>query len=299
MCACTHFPPCIQAKSRPTDHITVFARDFLSHPIAGAHLQDEVRPTWNTFLHHNTEQFQKFLERWKSPPSLMTYWQHMLQWTWDHSLHTDSSVWDMGQVRSFRRHLRHFIVSPADHFPHSLCLHCPQQWHYLLRKTFLDPHVFLVCGQPAAQVLRNIKQSTPPWILEQYRWGLNWDASLSKGYILPKPTRDFAKARPIIDYSTAWPRRLGMALAIAILEIMKVTYADILEFSDVHNVLNNIAKLFQTSSTLEQQYDLEQYFWILQSSSTRPHQFGRRVRYPSLLSSPTCIHGLRSAGSCS
>ena len=100
-------------------------------------------------------------------------------------------------------HLRPFVTSPADHFPHSLCIHCPCQWHDLLIRTFLDANVFTPCKATPVQTVQQIRNSVPEWILRHYAWGLDFSAKLSTGYILPKPSRMFKKARPIINYSTS------------------------------------------------------------------------------------------------
>lgn len=240
-CSCKHFPLAVQAKPRPTGHITTFAAECSTEDIAHAHMQDEVRPPWDVFFTHNTTHFQFFLERWKLPSNLIIYWQHFLRCSWEQSLQSTQPCWTMGQVRRLRRQLQHHVISPADHFPHTLTVHCAIQWHQLLCKTFLDAQVFRQCSQQAIQVLKNMKMDTPSWTTSDYGWGRNFDGTLSKGYILPKPSRDFAKARPIVDYTTAGPRKLGMALAVAILEIMKITYGHILDFKDVHEALRGVS----------------------------------------------------------
>lgn len=131
-CSCTSFPSSVRQKSRPTDHITAFASECSNELIAQAHMQDEVRPQWETFSAHNAAQFEQFLERWKLPSSLMIYWQQLLRWSWDESLNSPQPCWDMRQVRRLRRQLQRQIISPADHFPHTLTVHCPVQWYYLL-----------------------------------------------------------------------------------------------------------------------------------------------------------------------
>ena len=52
----------------------------------------------------------------------------------------------------------------------------------------------------------------PQWIRDEYRWGFDCQARLSTACMLPKPTRWFRKARPIVDYSRSWILKLGTAL---------------------------------------------------------------------------------------
>ena len=135
----------------------------------------------------------------------------------------------MPAVRRDLNLLRHWIISPSDHFPHSLTAHCPCQWHELLQKTFLDAAIFERCSQPAGQVLRNLEQQLPDLLRSQYSWGIDFKRStLSKGYILPKPSRGFAKAHPIVDYSTAWSRKLGSALSTVLIAILNAVFGSIL-----------------------------------------------------------------------
>ena len=84
-----------------------------------------------------------------------------------------------------------------------------------------------------------------PALQQTYSWGLGFrNSTLSKGYILPKSTRDFAKARPIVHYSTAWARKLGSAISTLLIEILNTVFRSILEFPDVRAVIEGIRRLF-------------------------------------------------------
>ena len=104
------------------------------------------------------------------------------------------------QMRSW---LKGFIVHHQVSFAHSLCIHRPCQWHELLIRTFLDDKVFTPCKATPVQTVQQIRNSVPEWIFRHYAWGLDFSAKLSTGYILPKPSSMFKKARPIINYSTS------------------------------------------------------------------------------------------------
>jgi hypothetical protein len=214
VCTCAHFPLHVQCQLRSTTHISCFAAHIADCPLFAAHMEDELLPTKANFLSHNTQAFERFLHQWRLPSGLMQYWQYFLTQEWErfHQDHDSASVWTLPAVRRDLNLLRHWIISPSDHFPHSLTVHCPCQWHELLQKTFLDAAIFERCSPPAGQVLRNLEQQPPDLLRSQYSWGIDFKRStLSKGYILPKPSRGFAKARPIVDYSTAWSRKLGSA----------------------------------------------------------------------------------------
>ena len=75
-CVCHRFPQHIQTRARKTAHMSAFASEcFPQDQMLTAHLDDEIPPTWKTFLHHNTEQFEQWLKRWKLRRNLIQYWQ--------------------------------------------------------------------------------------------------------------------------------------------------------------------------------------------------------------------------------
>ena len=132
------------------------------------------------------------------------------------------------------------------------------QWHQLVCRTFLDHNVFTLCRTSPVQTLHHIQNSVPEWLAHPYSRGLDFNARLSQGYILPKPGRHFLKARPIVNYSSAWPRRLGQGLGIALLEIPQVVYHELLKYKDVDDVMNEIKSLFSFATTQDIEYELYQ-----------------------------------------
>ena len=75
---------------------------------------------------------------------------------------------------------------------------------------------------------------------------------------MPKPTRDFAKARPIVHYSTAWARKLGSAISTLLIEILNTVFRSILEFPDVRAVIEGIRRLFTMESFAESAHCLHE-----------------------------------------
>ena len=244
-CACQLFPLHVQHNPRKTDHISSFASEcFPLDPILTAHLEDEVTPTWTQFFHQNTFQFEKWLRRWKLRRDLIQYWQAFLQDCWN--LQLDSGqLYTQKRIRQARQRIDGLIASPADHFPSSLTLHCPVQWHNLLCKTFQDTSVFHLCNVDSATILKNIQYDLPGWITDRYPWAFDFHLSLSKAYILPKPSRSFMKARPIVNYSRSWPKQMGYILSVVLQDILKVVYPSLLRYSDINKVMNEIKCFFQ------------------------------------------------------
>ena len=254
-CTCNRLPSLVQQRSRATIHISAFSDDFPDDSgILHAHMEDQVAPPWTTFLHQNTLALEQVLIRWKLPSSLIQYRQHFLRTVWTSSVGT----WRHSKVARSSALLNKFVTSPVDHFPHSLTIHCPQHWHDLVCRTFLDPNAFTPCTSTPVRTSQQIRESVPEWLSRTYAWSLDFFASLSQGYILPKTSRQLAKARPIIKYSSAWPQKLGQALGIALLEILQVVYKDLLQYKDASQDMTEIHKLLTFADSHDLEYDVLQ-----------------------------------------
>ena len=68
----------------------------------------------------------------------------------------------------------------------------------------------------------------------------------------------FKKARPSINYSTSWSRKLGQAIGLALLAILNIVYSDLLKLQDVHAVLKQIRLLFQVFASDERIFEIHQ-----------------------------------------
>ena len=75
---------------------------------------------------------------------------------------------------------------------------------------------------------------------------------------MPKSTRDFAKARPIVHYSTAWARKLGSAISTLLIENFEHCLSVHLEFPDVRAVIEGIRRLFTMESFAESAHCLHE-----------------------------------------
>ena len=150
----------------------------------------------------------RWLHAWQLPSSLHIEWQHFLQEWHRHAERqtTHTTGWSTAEVQAFRRFTKGFIVGPGDHFSHTAILSCPCHFHHLLLKTFMpSPTTSTPVFQPlrhGIQLIRTrLRDTWPPHLLQRYRWGLHWDRRLPSAYILPKHSRDWSKARPIVSYT--------------------------------------------------------------------------------------------------
>ena len=177
------------------------------------------------------------------------------------------SYFDMGFICGFPDQWHIFLLicwlAILMCFGKLICSFCINRCCVFVHRLLQTNLVFSMCmkrvSQPAQQVLRNLELQVPQWIQQTYSWGLDFRKStLSKGYILLKPTREFAKARPIVDYSTAWARKLGSAISTRLIEILNTVFRSILEFPDVRAVIEGIRRLFTMESFAESAYCLHQ-----------------------------------------
>ena len=102
----------------------------------------------------------------------------------------------------------------------------PLAFHVLLDTTFLDSSVFERCIVGVSSILANLKSrfQSVCQIHRRYHWGCNWSLSLPIARILPKPSKDFRKARPIIACDRGWHARLTTFLATGLFQIMSVIF---------------------------------------------------------------------------
>ena len=104
------------------------------------------------------------------------------------------------------------------------------------------------------------------------------------------------KARPIINHSTSWPRKLGQAIGIAFLEILNIVYSDLLKLQEVHAVLEQIRLLFQVIASDERIFEIHQsdIIWrgFLQPSGTWSDSSSCWFRDLSFLWSAASIFGI-------
>ena len=67
----------------------------------------------------------------------------------------------------------------------------------------------------------------PPRLQQRYAWGLRLQDPLPTARILPKPTKDWLKARPIISFFRTWAAPLLTVFGTLIFELTKITFPDV------------------------------------------------------------------------
>ena len=97
-------------------------------------------------------------------------------------------------------------------------------YHQLLCKTFGDPAVLQPCKNGTARIVQHLRQdfgSRHPE-LQVYAWACQWNKGLPNARILPKGSKQFSKARPIIAYTKCWHTKASSFLATALYSIMQI-----------------------------------------------------------------------------
>ena len=145
----------------------------------------------------------RWLRAWHLPSRLQVEWQHFFRQEWQHHAQQQSANpngWSPLEIRAFRRYTKGFVIGPGDRFPHTAVLSCPCHYDHLLHKTFIpSPTTSTLVFQPLRHGIHLIR--TRLRLQQRYRWGLHWDRRLPSAYILPKHSRDWSKARPIVSYA--------------------------------------------------------------------------------------------------
>ena len=194
---------------------------FANDPLSTASMEDTVWPSRAQFLQHNLDQFASWLSRWKLPAFLQAYWRTFLQEEWDNHASQVGNIpkWDVRRVQQFKRLLDGWVLTPADHFSQVLHMACPQHYDFLLRRTFEDPQIFTECYNPSIVIRSKILENFPKCLTE-YTWAVNWHGRLPGAYVLPKPSKSFSKARPIITYAGSCASILGRLLGTCLLSML-------------------------------------------------------------------------------
>ena len=213
---------------------------FLGH----INLSDSVFPTYNQWMENAQDQFHRWRRRWRLPERFAMTWTYQAEHMW--KMHARKSA--VVSMRSHRRDLKAlkgYILCPADHHPHQAHLSCPVHYHWLLRKTFLDEEVFRVSSIGWHTVFERIlgvaKDTLPSHIFRL----LDAHGHCPSAYILPKPSKMFNKARPIISYTLSWNEKLGQFIGHLVLSLISSIFGDVSLDRKVVDIILGFHRLFR------------------------------------------------------
>ena len=230
-CKCRMYQPTTQASSTVEGHVMCPAGDIVpTSCLAKANLAD------TTFLQEHTWKSQvlaaltNWCKRWKQPSDVIKHMSNWVDRQW--SLHVTALQqdtqhrWNPRQIKEATRSFAGLVLGPADHFPHSLFATCPVHYHKLICRSFGDPTVFMPrrngTGTIIQHLQREFEDKHPE--LQCYKWAFQWNRGLPNARILPKGSKNFAKARPIIAYTKCWHTKASSFLATALYSIMQILF---------------------------------------------------------------------------
>ena len=139
----------------------------------------------------------------------------------------DRAYWSSTSLQRTVASLSSWVVIPADHFPSRAHVICPSLFAILMRKTFCSGDVFSLCRESAASFRSEVVTTVPSLLRQRYAWGLRLQAPLPTARILPKPTKDWQKARPIISFFRTWAAPFLTVFGALIFELTKAAFPDI------------------------------------------------------------------------
>ncbi len=191
----------------------------------------------------------KWKERWQVPNRFRHLWNLVLHQAWESQLLNLKQSHDLMATRHKQIHqeirmLKRFVLCPADHHPHQTFVACPTHYHLLLQKTYFQADVFELCtvgplalrdrlSQLARQELPNIVQTL-----------INPEGILPYAYILPKPSKMFEKARPIISYMLSRNPKLGQLVGALVYELCRSIFDGLQLDRTVQDIITAIQKTF-------------------------------------------------------
>ena len=177
-----------------------------------------------------TTQLCKLARRWHAHgSSLLTDLRPVLTQLIDthRSNLQDRAYWTSTSLQRSVASLSSWVVIPAENFPSRAHVICPSLFAILMHKTFCSGEVFSLCRESAASFRSEVVTTIPSLLHQRYAWGLRLQAPLPTARILPKPTKDWQKARPIISFFRTWAAPFLTVFGALIFELTKVTFPDI------------------------------------------------------------------------
>lgn len=245
--------------------LDIFPHASLSHP----NLQDCTWPTSKQWMEQGQKSFAQWQRRWRLPTNTQHQWNLHLHLLWQQhecklNEDNDARLQQCRRISAEIRMPRRHVLCPADHRPHQTFISCPCHYHHLLKKTYFEADVFEQC-QVGPMTLRGrlceAAKETLPKVAQSL---INPEGQLPYAYLLPKPSKKFEKARPIISYMLSWNAKLGQVIGTIVYELCRSIFGDRQLDRTVQDIIEDIQRQFsQTPIDMElnlQQHDLSGFF---------------------------------------
>ena len=229
---------------------------------------------WTNFSNVLRCSFRKLARRWKvQGSSFNTDSQPILAELFaEHRSNVQDQVhWTSESLQYTTRALTTWVVIPADHFPSRAHATCPTLFSTLLHKTFCTGEVFALRRESAASLRAEVVTMIPSRLQHRYAWSLRLQAPFPTARILPKPSKDWLKARPIIPFFRTWAAPLLTVFGALIFELTKITFPDVPGQLSVQELVPNSGMRCRPQ-TLRSIYS-----WCHKTCPVSSHQFPQNV----------------------
>ena len=225
-CARRSFQAHTKALS-PTGHVFCHVREVLpGHVLADLNLKDTSYLPNQRWKECAEREVRAWTHRWRLPSEVNMLWGEWIALQEHDTLLGMDRTSTLGQVEPGLQRLQGLVLTPADHLPHTAHVACQFAFDALLDKTFLDRSVFQQCKVGMQSILINLRLEFQgkKTFQHRYQWAVNWTKLLPVARVLPKPSKSFTKARPIIARDRCWHSRLTIFLARALYQVMTTSF---------------------------------------------------------------------------
>ncbi|CAE7805157.1 unnamed protein product [Symbiodinium sp. CCMP2592] len=143
-----------------------------------------------------------------------------------------------------------YIVHNEDHANAHLMIYCPNIYNQAAYNTWMDKQTFRMLDADPAEIKQAMKNNTPKIVAKHYAKLLDYAKPLPYGYILMKRKKRWAKGRTIIAYSNTCIGKLLKIAALALHQMLRITWPN--HFGDVSSpqLWEEIHQLFYNNEHL-------------------------------------------------
>ncbi|CAE7626873.1 unnamed protein product [Symbiodinium sp. CCMP2592] len=160
-----------------------------------------------------------------------------------------------------------YIVHNEDHANAHLMIYCPNVYNQAAYNTWMDQQTFRMLDKDPEDIKQDMKNKTPKAVAKHYTKLLAYEKPLPHGYILMKRKKRWAKGRTIIAYSNTCIGKLLKIAALALQQMLRITWPN--HFGDVsspqlweeiHQLFNNNEHMYPERHLKFLNHDLVGFF---------------------------------------
>ena len=215
-------------------------------------LADTLLTSQKRWIAHAQQEFGKWSARWRLGNRFVTIWNYICHHIWNQqrlqAAHR-AGICTVQEIFHELRSLKQFVICPADHHPYRAHLCCSRHFHFLLIKRFMA-EIFTRCSVGWNTVFSTAHSRSSDCSTAAFaQTSCHQNAKMVPyAYILPKPSKFFESARPIISYTDSWNCRLGQVVGGIVLQLCRSLFHNISLDQDVIQIMEAIHSVFYRSA---------------------------------------------------